>query len=68
MSPIGAVILSILLLSGIMFIGDNYTAIGLSRNVWIGVMGILSLTLVVYEIYHKIMKKKSPDSETAEKE
>jgi hypothetical protein len=62
MSPIGAVILSILLITGIMLAGNSYESAGISENGWIGVNIVLLAALIIYEIRHKITSHKTDEN------
>jgi uncharacterized membrane protein len=63
MSPVGAVILSILLITGIMLAGNSYENVGISQNGWIGVNIFLLLALIVHEIWYKIKSRKNDENE-----
>jgi hypothetical protein len=57
MSPIGAIILGILLITGMMFAAGNYKDIGFSTNTWVAVNIIFFAVLIIHEIAHKVRTK-----------
>jgi uncharacterized membrane protein len=63
MSPVGAVIMSILLITGIMLAGNSYENVGISQNGWIGVNIFLLIALIAHEIWHKIKSRNKTEDE-----
>ena len=64
MSTIGAIIMGILLITGIMLAGGNYKSLGISQNVWIGVNVSLFISLVAYEIHYRFTGKNRQTDDT----
>jgi flagellar motor component MotA len=63
MSPIGAIIFGILIITGMMLAAGNYTKLGFSTNAWIAVNAALFAALVVWEIIHKIRSTRQKNEE-----
>ncbi|HNX59602.1 MAG TPA: hypothetical protein PKK43_10925 [Spirochaetota bacterium] len=66
MSPIGGILMGILLITGIILAGGNYSSIGISKNVWIGVNIAILVALIAYEIVHRIKEKNTPETENTD--
>lgn len=68
MSPIGAVIFGVLLITGMMLAAGNYTKLGFSTRTWILVNAAIFAVFVLYEIIHKIRNVKDSSAEKAGEE
>ena len=66
MSPIGGILMGILLITGIILAGENYSSMGISKNAWIGVNIAILVVLIAYEIYHRLNKKNDPETDKSD--
>lgn len=62
MSPIGAVIFSVLIMSGIMTAGDIHSKYGIPMWLWVGANGALLVLFAVVEL-RAFMKKRKGNAE-----